>query len=277
MTDNNNIDNDIDNDIGMITKIWGPNAWIFLHSISFCYSNTPTNEEKQNYKKFFELIGEVLPCSYCRESYKQFISEGITKLDNAVMENRSTLTKWLYYIHEAVNDKLGVSYDISYDDVVKRYDSYRASCKHQKETIKEDIKGCDAPNKTKMMSYKMANNKECTVIPVKIAKHFLKYAKMRGIDNEHFYIINNCYGECKKNSELWEKRNNECYEIYKNMRLYDIGSLENEGKFAGLPTIEELKLIMRLSSNLNVNNLMNIIKKLPNCKCEYTKIYKLVN
>lgn len=274
MMDNN------DNDNGMITKIWGPHAWFLLHSISFCYPTNPTYKDKQNFKKFFELLGEVLPCSYCKESYKNFINEGVTKLDDSVMENQTTLTKWLYYIHEAVNDKLGVTYDVSYDDVVNRYETYRASCKHNKEEVKnENIKGCDASTKKKMMSYKVANNKECPVIPIKMAKHFIKYAKIRGLNIEHFDIINNVSDNCKENNKLWEKRNAECYDIYNNMRLYGINSLENEGNFKGLPTIDELKLILRLSSNLNKDNLIDIIKKLqnlPGCKCEYSKIYKLV-
>ena len=60
----------------LITKIWGPSMWIALHSISFCYPINPTYEEKQNYKKFFELLGELLPCLYCKESYKQIIKKG---------------------------------------------------------------------------------------------------------------------------------------------------------------------------------------------------------
>ena len=45
----------------------------------------------------------------------------------------------------------------------------------------------------------------------------------------------------------------------------------------GLPTKEELKLIMRLSSNLNNDNLIELIKNLPSNERKYKKIYKLVN
>jgi hypothetical protein len=249
-----------------------------LHCISFCYPENPTSKDKANYKNFFKVLGEVLPCSYCRESYKQFITEGITKLTDEVLKDQESLTKWVYYIHEAVNEKLGVTYDISYDDVVKRYESFRASCKHNKEIIKDDsIKGCDATIKKKMISYKVANSRECPIIPTKMAKHFIKYARMRGLDEKEFHIINNISNDCKSNIELWNKRNDECCEIYNDMRLHGTNSLESEGKWKGYPTIDELKLILRLSSNLNNNNLIDIIKKLPDCKCEYNKIYKLVN
>ena len=273
MNNNNNNDND-DND--MITKIWGPGAWVFLHSISFTYPKNPTKNDKENYKKYFESLSEVLPCFYCRESYKKLITEGKTKLDDNVFQNRDSLTKWLYYIHEGVNEKLNVDYNVSYDDVVKRYKSYSTSCAHHKPTENNKIKGCDAAANKKTLSYNVANSRECVVIPLKMAKQFLKYAKMRGLEGKEFYIINNISYDCKSDANLWNKRNTQCWEIINNMRLHGIGSIEHEGKYKGLPTIEELKLIMRLSSNLSKNDLIDIIKKLPNCQCDYQKIYKLV-
>ena len=43
---------------GLISKIWGPGLWIGLHSISFGYPINPSEEQKKNYKQFFELVGE---------------------------------------------------------------------------------------------------------------------------------------------------------------------------------------------------------------------------
>jgi hypothetical protein len=272
MTENNNIPYDS----GLLTKIWGPHMWVALHSITFCYPNNPTIQDKNNYKKFFELIGDVLPCLYCKKSYKKFILEGNTKLDDNVLENRYNLTKWFYYIHEAVNNKLGVDYGVSYDDVVNRYESYRADCFHNKQTSNDDIKGCDANIDKKTISYQIDNIKECPIISEKTAKHFINYAKMRGLSDNEFNLINNFSNDLTKDKKLWNIRNNECNEIFKNMKLNGIKSIEIDGQWKDLPTIEELKLIMRLSSNLSNAKLIELIKTLPDCKCEYKKIYKLV-
>lgn len=260
---------------GLITKIWGPSMWESLHSITFAYPINPTKQDKENYRKYFELVGEVLPCSFCRESYKKFITTDITKLDDNALKNRESLTKWLYYVHEAVNDKLGVDYGITYSDVVKRFESYRASCNHSKETIeKYNIKGCDAPVKTRSISFNIANNKTCPLIPKKIARHFVDYAKLRGLSEEDFAYIND--DNICKNENVWDKRNRECRDVISHMRLNGISSLETEGEWVNLPTVDELKLILRFSSNLSNGALIDIIKKLPNCKCQYTKIYKVV-
>ena len=92
----------IDNN-GLMTKIWGPPGWKFLHSVTFGYPVKPTSEKKKYYKQFFKLAGEVFPCGACRESYQKFIGPGSdTELTNKVMKNRQTLTKWFYKIHNKV-------------------------------------------------------------------------------------------------------------------------------------------------------------------------------
>ena len=50
---------------------WGPHAWKFLHYVSLGYSSNPTREEKEKYKSFFLLLQDVLPCSICREHFKE--------------------------------------------------------------------------------------------------------------------------------------------------------------------------------------------------------------
>ncbi len=133
---------------GMMTQVWGPTGWVFLHSVSFGYpmdpkkfdvdNNLPEGTTEERYRKFFEQIGYVFPCRYCRESYQEFIKEIPIQT-----ESRATLTKWLYDIHERVNKKLGVNGGVTYEDVVKRYEGYRAKCDAKK-------KGCTIPLKNAM-------------------------------------------------------------------------------------------------------------------------------
>ena len=265
MTDNTNNN-------GLLPKIWGPHMWVALHSVSFNYPLHPTEEDKKAYKIFFQSLGHVLPCSYCASSYRNFISHGLTQLTDDVLENRDSLTKWLYYVHEAVNKKLGVDYGINYDNVVERYESYRAACDHQQDN--KLIKMCDTTADKRTLSFNIANVKDCPVIPIKIAKRFIKYAKMRGLEETEFYIIND--PNSIDNHAMWKRRNQECEEIINKMRLKGINSVETtEGSWHGLPTIDELRLIMRLSSNLTKNKLASLINKLPDCQCNFEKIYKL--
>ena len=125
----------------MQTKVWGPAGWVFLHSIVQNYPWTPTPQQKKYYRRFLLDVGQVLPCRYCRESYQRFASD----MNDKALENRKTLSKWLYDVHNKVNKKLGVpkSHWPSFEAVWTRYESYRASCTKTIENEKK--KGCITP------------------------------------------------------------------------------------------------------------------------------------
>ena len=41
---------------GMLTTVWGPSLWHFLHTMSFNYPIEPTKEQQQEYMRFiFQL------------------------------------------------------------------------------------------------------------------------------------------------------------------------------------------------------------------------------
>jgi hypothetical protein len=134
-------------DTGMQTRVWGPAGWLFLHSIAQNYPWEPTAEKKESYKLFFRLVGDVLPCRYCRDSYNDFIKGQGTCLDDSVMESRKTLTEWLYKIHNKVNKKLGYSGTPTFKEVWDKYESYRSKCKKSPEIHEKVQKGCLDPLK----------------------------------------------------------------------------------------------------------------------------------
>lgn len=247
----------------MITKIWGPGCWTFEHCVTFGYPSDPTEEDKKNFKNHFENLGNVLPCKYCRESYKQFINESDTKLTMDVLKDRDTLTKWLYDIHNKVNKKLGVDYGVTYNDIVRRYEAYRATCN----AVNTKAKGCIKPLRGD--SYKVADYKECHILPLKTVRRFLNYSRKRGLSTYDYIFLAKYEKDdrlktqiCDINCPDWVKRNKECQEIIKFMRINNIPSLEIDGEYKGFPTIPELMLIMRLCSNMNNEELLEIKLKL---------------
>lgn len=139
-----------DSSNGLMTKVWGPAGWIFLHSCAAGYPATIKSSDDRRRKKktklFFETIGHIFPCKYCRDSYIKFIKE--LPIDK-FLGSRKSLTRWLYRIHNKVNKKLGVPpCDIpSYNDVSDQYESYRAKCKPttNKARLERIEKGCVVP------------------------------------------------------------------------------------------------------------------------------------
>ena len=144
------VDPNVDN--GMMTKVWGPAGWMFLHCVTFGYpyainpENPDHKDKKEHYKNFFNELGHVMPCKYCRESYLDFIKEH--PIDKH-LKTRKQLSKWLYDIHNKVNNKLGVpDCDIpSFKEVQDKYETYRAKCKKttDEERFNNLAKGCVTP------------------------------------------------------------------------------------------------------------------------------------
>jgi hypothetical protein len=144
------IDPNVDN--GMMTKIWGPPGWLFLNCVAFGYpytidqQNPKHTNKKHNYATFFNNIGEVLPCKYCRDSYMEFLAED--PVENH-LDSRDALCKWFYEMHNKVNVKLGVpKCNIpSFEDVKTDYERFRAKCKKTtgEERENNQAKGCVTP------------------------------------------------------------------------------------------------------------------------------------
>ena len=47
---------------GMLTTVWGPGMWHFLHTMSFNYPIEPSLEDKMKYRDFVLQLQNVLPC-----------------------------------------------------------------------------------------------------------------------------------------------------------------------------------------------------------------------
>ena len=99
----------------MEPNIWGPAAWLFLHSVTFQYPENPSHLDKEKYYTFFRSIQNVLPCPNCREHYKQNLKDIPIRLDS-----REDLVEWLIDVHNEVNKK-NYKRELSYEEVYKNY------------------------------------------------------------------------------------------------------------------------------------------------------------
>lgn len=108
----------------LLTSCWGPVGWAFLHSVTFGYPENPTDAERDAYGKYFRSLGAILPCDTCRNNYKKNLEELPIE---RYLGSRRELTYWGYMLHEKVNNELGKKDKITYDEVVKHYESMRSS------------------------------------------------------------------------------------------------------------------------------------------------------
>ena len=170
---------------GMLTAVWGPSMWHYLHTMSFNYPVNPTKEEKRDYKNFVISLKNVLPCKYCRINLKNNFK--IHPLKECHMKNRETFSKYIYKLHEIVNKMLNKKSGLTYCDVRERYEHFRSRCTIQKpklfkfkRTRKNKMeKGCTEPlygKKAKCIIKIVPQDEKCNTM--QIDKKCLKTTKM---------------------------------------------------------------------------------------------------
>ena len=238
-----------DSNNGLITSIWGPHEWESFHAKTFGYPIKPDNETKQRYLNYFVSLGDVLPCKYCRDSYKEFIKKEPTMLNLDTMESRETLTRWGMALHDAVNNKLGVDYGVTYEELCYKFESYRAKC-----TKKEN--GCKMPLDDKAESYKKADIYRAPLLDKKTCLAFEQYA----VNAFGFKYFGDCvrkYSNIDRNSQEWAERDCFARKLIRYMRKNGIRPLTENN----MPSYHETILLSVLSTTIDKRILEDIFKK----------------
>lgn len=139
-------DKDYDSSDGMNVNFWGKILWTFLHTISFNYPVSPTEEDKDHYHDFLMSLKYVIPCKACRENYKKNLE--LVGYSRECLRDRKSFSMFIYMLHNCVNNMLGKKCPLTYAQVRDRYELFRARCinnvplvsKHEGKEL-----GCDIP------------------------------------------------------------------------------------------------------------------------------------
>ena len=157
--------------VSVITKVWGPPTWFFLHSMAMAYpkkidKNDPEHIEIRNSMyAFLSNLGSVLPCGICGASYENYIKTPELSISR-YLNSRADLVHFIYLIHERVNEKLGVPKcdRPSFSEVVKYYNKFRAhgpcNATTEEERLNSLMAGCGETEikKGKFKNYKCIVN-----------------------------------------------------------------------------------------------------------------------
>ena len=159
---------------GMLTSVWGPSLWHYLHLISFNYPVNPTRENKKKYKELILNLQYTLPCKYCRINLINNLKKN--PLNDDVFKNRNNFSRYIYHLHELINKKLGKTSNIKYCDLRDKYEHFRSRCtetpdifKYKKNKLnktfkKSKEKGCTTPlygKKSKCVINIVPQEKKC--------------------------------------------------------------------------------------------------------------------
>jgi len=127
---------------GMLTTVWGPAMWHFLHTMSFNYPTAPTPQEQAQYGAFMRSLPDVLPCKYCRENLAKTY---LTFPPDDHLTSRAKFSRYVYDLHETVNRMLKKVSGLTFAAVRERYEHFRARCKPGPVEPGGPEKGCTEP------------------------------------------------------------------------------------------------------------------------------------
>ena len=128
---------------GMLTSVWGPSMWHYLHTMSFNYPLIPSKQDKIHYRDFVLNLQYVLPCKYCRTNLKKNFKQLPLKMSN--MSNRETFSRYIYNLHELINKMLHKKSNLTYCEIRDRYEHFRSRCNSKIIEMKTEEKGCTDP------------------------------------------------------------------------------------------------------------------------------------
>ena len=169
---------DFNSSDGMLTYVWGPSLWHFLHTMSFNYPVKPTKEDKKKYMNFVKSLENILPCKYCRINLKKNLRD--TKFSIKKMKDRTTFSQYIYELHNHINKMLGKKNTISYEEVRSRYENFRSRCSTKKNNRNNNNNNKKNNNKNnKTMRFKCKKSKNCQ----KMCRCMKKPKKEKGCTN----------------------------------------------------------------------------------------------
>ena len=170
---------------GMLTTVWGPSLWHYLHTMSFNYPNNPTQIQKNRHKQFINNLKYTLPCKYCRINLIKNLK--VLPIRECDLKNRKMFSYYIYKLHEHINTMLGKKSGLSFEQVRERYEHFRARCTEKefnkklftiKKLKKNKEKGCTEPlygKKAKCVIKIVPQTDKCKTLT--IDKKCLKYTR----------------------------------------------------------------------------------------------------
>ena len=106
----------------MQTKVWGPAAWFYFHSVMHHYPDDPSEKDIIRYRQFLLSFADTLPCEECREDFSALVNNYVTH-DEYFLGKRNMIEMG-YELHNKVNEKIGNVYSVTSEDVVEKYSRY---------------------------------------------------------------------------------------------------------------------------------------------------------
>lgn len=88
-----------------MTNVWGPLAWMSLHSVSLLYPENPSESDKLILKRYMEVFRESLTCPQCHKHFG-IMFNNYTSSHPEWVNSRYNFFMFVVRLHNTVNRRL---------------------------------------------------------------------------------------------------------------------------------------------------------------------------
>ena len=110
--------------VNLDPKIWGPHYWFFLHTLAMCYPIYPNEVTKKKYYDFIQNMPMFIPIEKIATYFTKLLDEYPVQ---PYLDNKESFIRWIWFIHNKINQKLEKPQVSLNDFYVKYYDEYKSS------------------------------------------------------------------------------------------------------------------------------------------------------
>jgi hypothetical protein len=247
----------------MDTRFWGPDGWLLLHTLTYHFPEKISTKEQYKIKNFFNLTSKILPCKYCRISMQKFMKQ--MPIDT-YLSSRQDLIKWLYKLHNKVNNKLRrqgycITRNPNFNEVDYKFNQIKLQLDNNKYINLSILEELIHDSKVKKCSTKKKINCEKNV--KKSLKNFKKSYISNSYNIYELLFCNRYIGSIIFNYPNFIKNYindiNKCNNIY----IKYINSLLELTSHIDLNATEKIKHV------INKNDIFKVLKKVTKDKFTY--------
>ena len=114
-------------------EIWGPHYWFVLHTIALSYPNAPNDVTRKKYYDFIQNLPMFLPIEEIGNTFSQYLDKYPV---TPYLDSRTSFVKWMHFIHNKINVKLGKKELTMEEALSAYYEHYKPKCVKTNEELK---------------------------------------------------------------------------------------------------------------------------------------------
>jgi len=118
-------------------EVWGPHFWFVLNTMAITYPQFPNDATTKKYYDFLHNLPLFLPDEKIGDDFSKMLDDFPP---TPYLSSRLSFMKWIHFIHNRMNTKLGKNHIDFYKSLEQYYAHYKPKDLLKKEEIEQRLK-----------------------------------------------------------------------------------------------------------------------------------------